>query len=69
MEIEGADRWSLVSVRGSRQAAAVVPAGKWAIDGADGSIRLQGRTVRPGQYLRYVRAYVCTYVRGGMGAT
>lgn len=46
---EGADRWSLVSVRGSKQAAAVLKDG-WTI-GAEGSLRLNNRMTRVGQYL------------------
>jgi indole-3-glycerol phosphate synthase len=46
---EGADRWSLVSVRGSKQAAAVLKDG-WTV-GADGSLRLNNRMAKVGQYL------------------
>lgn len=49
---DGADRWSLVSVRGSRQAAAVLPPGQWRAEEGDGSLYLEGRAAKPGQYLR-----------------
>ncbi len=46
---EGADRWSLVSVRGSKQTAAVLKKG-WNLTG-DGSLQFADRVVRPGQYV------------------
>lgn len=46
---QGADRWSLVSVRGSQEPAAMLPAG-W-VFGSDGSLRLAGRVARKGQFL------------------
>ena len=53
-EPEGADRWSLVSVRGSRQAAVVVPPEQWRLEG-DGSLRLEGRVAKPGHYLSWYK--------------
>jgi hypothetical protein len=60
---EGADRWSLVSVRGSRQQAVVVRRGGWAVDEADGSLRLPVRA-RPGEFVRCVGAgwWCCNHV-------
>lgn len=49
---EGADRWSLVSVRGSTQAATVLPPGQWRVEEGDGSLFLEGRVAKPGQYIR-----------------